>query len=230
MTGIENKLQAIIWDMDGVLVDNSELHYQTWVDIYRTYGNGEQPLRRDRFEAVFGMRNDETVSHLFAPARVTSEFIAEVSDAKEELYRQRLQGNVQALPGVRAWLAYWPAVGAKQALASSAPQPNIDAILTELQVEPFFDAIVSAEAGGISRGKPAPDIFLEAARRLGVAPANCLVIEDAMVGIQAAKSAGMRCIAVTTTHARNDLVEADRVVATLAGLPPDRVAARWPGI
>ena len=224
----DNPLQAILWDMDGVLVDNNELHYQTWVEIYRIYGHGEQPLSRARFNSIFGMRNDETITHLFGSAQAGPDFITHISEVKETLFRQRLQGKVKPLPGVQHWLAYWPTVGVRQALASSAPQANIEAILAELELHSFFEVVVSGEAGQITRSKPAPDVFLEAARQLEVAPANCLVVEDAVVGVQAAKSAGMRCVAVTTTHSPADLAAADLVVENLAELPPARLVEWWP--
>ncbi len=225
-----HQLQAILWDMDGVLVDTKELHFQTWVEVYRLYGPDEPPPDHDQFKALFGVRNAEAVPQLFGLKQATPEFITRISEHKERLFRERLQGSLEALPGVRRWLEYWQAAGVKQALASSAPQPNIDAILAELQARPFFEAIISGEAEQVERSKPAPDVFLAAARQLGVAPANCLVIEDAVVGVQAAQAAHMRCLAVTTTHPRQALAKADRVIDTLAQLPPEQVAAGWPNL
>ena len=222
-----DQLQAIIWDMDGVLVDTEELHYQTWLELYQRFGNGNQPPSRTKFKTLFGMRNSDVISRLFDLSQATPGFIAELRATKEVLFRERLPGKVTPLPGVWRWLEYWSKAGVKQAVGSSAPFLNIDAILTELKAHRFFEAIVSGEADSITHSKPAPDIFLETARQLGVAPANCLVVEDAVVGVQAAKSAGMRCVAVTTTNSPSNLAAADLIVATLADLPPEQLPVWW---
>jgi len=228
MNSTNHTLQAIIWDMDGVLVDNSELHFQTWIEIYRRFETDGQPLRRAVFDEVFGMRNAEAIPRFFGSDRATPAFIKEVTETKEELFRQRIQGQIRPLPGVQTWLNYWQAAGVKQALGSSAPWANIEAILNELGAYPFFQAIVSGESPEVRHSKPAPDVFLEAARQLEVSPAHCLVVEDALVGVQAARAAGMRCLAVTTTHSRADLAAANLVLDNLADLPPDRLLAQWP--
>jgi HAD superfamily hydrolase (TIGR01509 family) len=227
MSPIKEKPQALIWDMDGVLVATSDLHYQTWAEIYQAYTEDSQALSRSKFDDLFGMRNADTVPHLFGQKQATPEFVAKVSDAKEALFRQKLKGELTPLPGVLPWLAYWQAAGVKQALASSAPSLNIDAILDGLQIRSYFNVIVSGESDSIARSKPAPDVFLEAARQLQVTPASCLVLEDAVVGVQAAKSGGMYCLAVTTTHSRSDLAAADLVVDSLADLPPDELLTLW---
>jgi beta-phosphoglucomutase-like phosphatase (HAD superfamily) len=220
-------LQAIIWDMDGVLVDTEELHYQTWLELHQRFGNDNLPPSRIKFKAIFGMCNSDVIPQFFDLSQATPAFIAELGIAKEVLFRKRLPGKVTPLPGVWRWLEYWSKTDVKQAVGSSAPALNIDAILTELKAHRFFETIVSGEADSITHSKPAPDIFLEAARQLGVAPANCLVVEDAVVGVQAAKSAGMRCVAVTTTNSPSDLAAADLVVATLTDLPPEQLSVWW---
>ena len=220
-----NSPQAIIWDMDGVLVDNSEAHFYAWVETCRYFTNGELTLSRTAFDVVFGMRNAETVPRLFGAERATPRFIAEVSEAKEEFFRKSIKGKTEPLAGAWAWLEYWQQAGIKQAVASSAPKLNIDAILAEIQAEDFFDVLVSGESPQISHSKAAPEIFLEAARQLDVDPAHCRVIEDAVVGVQAARAAGMRCLAVTTTHSSADLAAADWIAHNLAELPPEKLAA-----
>ena len=228
MITTNNRPQAIIWDMDGVLVDTSDFHYEAWLETFQIFGREELNFSRAQFDAIFGMRNAETIAQLFGPALATPSFTAQVSEAKEALFRQHIRGQLKPLPGVRSWLEYWQAAGVKQAIASSAPQLNIEAILSEMEVEDSFQTIISAETPQVSRSKPAPDAFLEAARRFDLAPAACLVIEDAVIGVQAAKAAGMRCLGVTTTHSQADLAAADWTVATLAELPPEQVAAAWP--
>jgi HAD superfamily hydrolase (TIGR01509 family) len=125
---------------------------------------------------------------------------------------------LQALPGVRAWLERLSQQGVPMAVASSAPVENIDITLEELGLRSYFDAIVSV-AG--RPGKPDPLVFLESASRLGMPPERCIVVEDAIPGVEAAKRAGMKCIAVTTTNPAEALVAADLVVERLDMLPED---------
>ncbi len=125
------------------------------------------------------------------------------------MFRELLHGNVQALPGVREWLERLQGWGARQAVASSAPPANIDIMLGELGIAPHFDAIVSGYA---LPSKPDPAVFLQAAEQVGVAPQACIVMEDAVAGVRAARRAGMRCIAVASTNPVEALHEADWVV------------------
>jgi HAD superfamily hydrolase (TIGR01509 family) len=140
------------------------------------------------------------------------ELVVEISSRKERQFRQDVHGKVQLLPGVRSWLQLARDLGYAQAVASSAPQDNIDLLLDELDVCHFFQAVVSAE---YMPGKPDPSVFLEAARRLNVDPKDCLVIEDAIAGVEAARRANMKCLAVTNTNPAEALAKADWVVASL---------------
>ena len=134
---------------------------------------------------------------------------------KEELFRQEIKGNLKPLPGVTDWLQRFAQSGVRQAVASSAPQKNIDAIIDDLGLRNMFTILVS---GSELSGKPDPATFLLAAKLLGVTPADCLVIEDATVGVEAAQLGGMNCVAVCTTHPREELQNADIVVDGLEDL------------
>jgi beta-phosphoglucomutase len=204
---------AVLWDMDGVLVDTGELHYQSYVGVFEELGVA---FDRQAFQRVFGMTASASIRSLakdIAPERVT-----ELDQRKEALFRQMLPGQVQALQGVEKWLRRLKAEGVAMAVASSAPQENIDAVLDELALRPYFDAIISASR---LPSKPDPAVFLEAARQLGFDPSQCIVIEDAIAGVTAARRAGMKCIAVTTTNPAEKLAQADLVVDRLDGLPED---------
>jgi len=184
------KKQAVIWDMDGTLVDTAELHFRAWTVLCRDLG---QPFTRADFAATFGQRNPDIIHQLFG-REYTDQEVAELGERKEELYRAAARQGVSLLPGVRALLEGLHAAGFHQAIGSSAPRANLDLILGLPQTERFFDAVVSMEE--TQRGKPDPQVFLVAAAKLGVAPARCLVIEDAVAGVQAAKVGGMKCLAV----------------------------------
>ncbi len=207
----DNAPRAILWDMDGTLLDSAEYHWLAWQDSLHAEGYN---VTREQFEASFGQRNDTILRGYFGP-ELTDDEIARIGGDKEARYRNQLrERGIDLLPGVRRWLARLSAKGWRQAIASAAPLANVEAIVAALEIGPFFDAFVSAE--DVQRGKPDPQVFLIAAERLAVAPARCVVVEDAPAGLEAARRAGMRAIGVRTTHA--DL-RADIVVDTLDDLP-----------
>jgi beta-phosphoglucomutase len=205
--------RAVIWDVDGTLIDSAEYHWLAWRD---TLAAERFELTRERFQASFGQRNDTVLRGYFGEG-ITAADTARIAHAKEERYRDLMRtGGIQPLPGVDRWLDQLKAGGWRQAIASSAPRENLGAILIALGREGFFDAVVSAEE--IEHGKPAPDIFLRAAEKIGTPPARCIVVEDAPAGVEGARRAGMRCIGVLTSH---DRLAADLVVPSLEALPVD---------
>lgn len=182
---------AIIWDVDGTLVDTAELHFQAWLALARDLG---QPFTREDFAGTFGWRNPEIIPKIFGP-QYSERQIAELGDRKEALYRAAARSGVALLPGVRDLVATLHAADFPQAIGSSAPRANVDLILEMTGLHAHMQAAVAME--DTTKGKPDPEVFLLAAARLGVAPSRCLVFEDAPVGIQAAKSAGMKAVGVT---------------------------------
>ncbi len=166
-----------------------------------------------RFRATFGQRND-LILREWLGADAPPDRIARVGDATEAAYRRLVaEGGLAPLPGAAGWLERLAAAGWRQAIASSAPRLNVDVVMRALALGPFFGALVAAE--DVRHGKPAPDVFLAAAGRLGVPPARCVVVEDAAAGLEAARRAGMRSVAVGGGRA------GDVVAASLADLAPD---------
>jgi len=204
-------IKGVLWDMDGVLVDTGDFHYQAWVHTLDSYNI---PFSRQQFNETFGMNNWSILVLLLGP-QLDQATYTRISDQKEEAFRQGIRGKVQLLPGVMPALEYLRSRCVPQAIASSAPPENIDALVDELHIREHFEAVVSAYA---MAGKPAPDVFLAAARAIGAEPVDCLVIEDAVLGVKAAKRAGMTCLAVTNTHPADNLHQADRVVDSLLEL------------
>jgi len=207
---------AVLWDMDGVLVDTAELHYQTWKQTLAGYGI---PFSRQLFNEFFGMNNEQTLTGILGRPPETS-FLQESSDHKEDIFRKSIHGHIELYPGVRKLLQELQRAGVRQAIASSAPQENIDALVNEFNMASFFQAIVS---GCELKSKPDPATFLLAAERLGVKPQRCVVIEDALHGIEAARRAGMKCIAVATTNPVDLLSPADLVVERISELNAVRI-------
>lgn len=208
-------IQAVIWDLDGVLVDTGEMHLQAFLDTLPRYGI---PFSPETFRQVFGMGNHETLVYLTG-GEPDPALEKEIIEAKENRFRNLIRGRAKPLPGVLEWLEKIRQMGLRQAVATSAPQENVDAVMNELGIGPYFKVILSAPGNGLP-AKPEPDVFLEAARRLGAKPHDCLVIEDSPAGIEAARKAGMTCLAVANTCPREQLSRADRVVASLSELDP----------
>ena len=204
---------AALWDVDGVIIDSGEQHRQAWEALAREHGF---PYTDEAFWATFGMRNSDIFPLMFGVRDATR--IATLSERKEELYRELLRREATALPGARELLAALHAAGYRQALGSSAPVANIEAIIALLDIGAFLDGFVSGER--VAHGKPAPDIFLAGAATLGVAPARCVVFEDAPAGVAAAQAGGMRCIAVRRVGQPDapGIEAADRVVDSLRDL------------
>ena len=181
---------AVIWDVDGVLIDSGEQHRRAWEQLAREEG---LPYSDAAFWATFGMRNADIFPRMFGVSGPPERIVA-LGDRKEAIYRALLAENAVALPGAKELLAALHAAGYRQALGSSAPPANLEAIIGLLGIASFLNAIVSGEQ--VAHGKPAPDIFRAAAERLQIPPAQCLVIEDAPAGVAAAHAGGMRCLAV----------------------------------
>jgi beta-phosphoglucomutase len=219
MSGNREAAGGVLWDLDGTLIDSAGHHWIAWRDTLAAEGRSVQP---SDFASSFGKRNDEILYELFGHG-IATEWIESVSEAKEQAYRRLLrERGLALLPGAQAWLERLRALGWRQALASSAPRPNIDAAFESLAVlGQSLDLVVSADEVG--RGKPDPAIFLEAARRLGLPAGRCIVVEDAPAGLEGARRAGMRSIGVLSEH--HARLEADLVVTSLEALEADAFLA-----
>jgi beta-phosphoglucomutase family hydrolase len=201
--------KTILWDMDGVISDSYSFHFAAWQE---TFAKRSIKFTKEDFTKLFGTRND-----FIARSVMGGEFLERdvkiVVQEKEENFRRKATGNIKPFPGAVRLLNALKNGKFKLGLASSAPKENIDLVLSELNLARIFDCIVFGQE--VSESKPSPQIYLLAAKKLEVAPNDCVVIEDSPLGVKAAKTAGMKCLAITNTHPLEKLEEADRVVNSL---------------
>jgi len=199
--------RAVLWDMDGTLIDSEEFH---WVSWRNTLANEGIAITREQFLSSFGQRNDSIIPRWLGTT-ATPERIERIANSKEELYRQLVRRDgISPLPGVANWLRRLHREGWLQAIASAAPRANIEAVLEALSATHIFQGIVSAE--DVHRGKPDPEVYLAAAARVRVSPDQCIVVEDAAAGVEGARRARMRSIGVSHNGAH---LPADVVVQSL---------------
>ena len=201
--------RAVIWDMDGVIADTAPYHFKAWQYVFQKRG---VDFTESDFRRKFGQRND-TIIRATLGENISQNETDVIANDKEENYRQRVRQHIKPLPGAVELLRALKEHGFSAALASSAPVENIQLVTQGLGIGNSFQAIISGRE--VKDGKPSPQGFLLAAKKLGVEPKNCIVIEDAVAGVAAAKRAGMHCIAVTNTHPSKSLREADLIVSTL---------------
>ena len=211
---------AFIFDWDGVIIDSHAQHEESWQLLFDELG---RPMPETFFKATFGMRNQQIIPMCFDFVKADDHAeIARLGDRKEVLYREILKRDgIEPLPGVLALLKELKARSIPTAVGSSTPRLNIETIMAMTGLGEFFQAIASAE--DVTIGKPDPQVFLKAAAKINAQPADCIVFEDAHVGIEAGKRAGMKVVAVATTHPLDSLHQADIAFQNLDGITVDRV-------
>lgn len=207
-----------VFDWDGVIIDSHDQHEESWELLARELG---QPLPDGFFQRTFGMRNEQIIPEFtFWANEGDHARIRQLGDRKEELYREIVKRDgIEPLAGVVDLLEALNAAGIPCSVGSSTPLKNIETIMQVIGLADRFQAVSGAE--DVTRGKPSPDIFLTAARKVGRRPEHCVVFEDAHVGIAAGKAAGAKVVAVATTHPLESLGEADLAVQSLAEVSVD---------
>ncbi len=209
-------VQAVIWDLDGVVIDSEEDHKKAWQRLARETG---KEFSDEQFAATFGWRNDAIVPTVWGT--VSGEELQELADRKEAYYRNYVRQTVSFLPGAQELMSALHKAGYPQAIGSSAPIANIELVTEVLGLERYINAFVSGET--VPHGKPAPDIFLKAAKELAIEPKQCLVIEDAVAGVAAARAGGMHSIAVAYGRMLPGLQIATLVVKDLTEVTVERI-------
>ncbi|MDL2353677.1 MAG: HAD family phosphatase [Pseudomonadota bacterium] len=198
---------AFIFDMDGTIVDNMAFHTQSWIAFFEQRG---MAIDADEFFRTTAGRQGKEIIRAHMGEQLDDAAVLALNHEKESVYRALYAPHRKTVAGFDALIARAKADGVALAVATAAPNANIDFTLDGLDLRRHFDAVVGA--GDVARGKPDPDGFLLAAERCGVAPDRCIVFEDAPLGVEAARRAGMRCVVLTTTLPAEAFAGFDNVI------------------
>ncbi len=209
---------AFLFDMDGVVVDNMRFHEAAWRRFFAERG---VTMDRDEFfRKTSGMPTRDVLAYFFR-REISPTEAAELTAIKESLYRELYGPHLRPAPGLTEFMAQARREGAALGLGTGSLAENVAFVLDGLGLRERFDAVVGA--GDVKRGKPDPETFLVLAERLGARPADCVVFEDALLGERAAHAAGMRVVAITTSHAAAEFCHADLAAPDFRGLTPAKL-------
>jgi len=214
-------VNAMLFDMDGTIVDNMAFHTDTWLELLRRHG--VETSGEEFFAKTAGMTNPLIFRHYFGDS-LDDALVLELGDEKESIYREAYRPHVRAVGGLVELLAVAKAKGIKTGLATSAPPENIEFILAGANLQDAFDVIVGAK--DVTHGKPHPEIYLKCAEMLGVEPSECIVFEDAPMGIESARRAGMRVVVITTVLTADQAMALPGVERTISDFGE---VVRWLG-
>lgn len=196
-------IQGALFDMDGVLVDNRDAHFRAFELFCRRYGVTDW---QQRLQGAFGMGNRDILARLLPPQVIEEIGVEALSEEKEAIYRKLYASDIVPVSGLEELLGRLQKGKIRCAVGSSGCRANVDFVLGSLGIDSYFEARISGDR--VSRCKPDPEIYLEAAASLGIAPAQCIVFEDAPAGIESALHAGVkRIVALATTLSREELRE-----------------------
>ena len=201
------EVKAVIFDLDGTLIDNNAYHLQSWIHYLK---NKNREISEEEYKAnVNGRTNKDVIEYIYQRKMEDAEAMVYAHE-KEAIYRELYQPHITPVAGLLPLLQKLKDLNIPMAIATSGIQVNIDFMFDNIPIRQYFDVIVNS--AHINKGKPDPEIYIKTAELLNVAPENCLVFEDAVVGINSAKAAGMKVVGVLTTHSAAELAGADVLI------------------
>jgi beta-phosphoglucomutase len=200
-------IKAVIFDLDGTLLDNNEVHLKAWKKYLQD--SGMEISDEDFKKNISGRTNKDAVAHLYnreMSEKEASEYYLE----KEEIYRNMYEKDISPISGLNDFLKDLADHNITMAIATSGIQVNIDFMFDHVPIKQYFKEVINS--ADITKGKPDPEIFIKTAKKLQIPAENCIVFEDSMAGVKAGKAAGMKVVALTTSHTAEELKEADLVI------------------
>jgi len=206
--------------MDGVIVDSNPFHKIALKQFCKKYGHNltEEELR----EKIYGRRNQDWLINVFGP--LGGRKMKEYGDEKEALFREIYDKDVKPVDGLPVFLKRLKELKIPMAIATSAPRANVDFTLVKTGLSDYFNIIL--DDSFVTQGKPHPEVYLKTAEALKFKPSDCVVFEDSLAGVQAARKAGCKVVGITTTHTREELHETDVVIENFVELDPKDLIAR----
>ena len=206
---------AVIFDMDGVIIDSNPHHKISLRQFCEKYGyklSDEELIKK-----IYGRTNKEWIATLFGKPLTAAELSA-YGEEKEKLFRDIYEKDIKALPGLEDFLKKLRENNIPNAIGTSAPRSNVDFVLDQLHLRKYFDVIL--DESNVNHGKPNPEIYLKVAAKLQYPPEQCIVFEDSLSGVASAQAAGCKVVGVTTTHSKEELAHTDFVIDDFVGLDP----------
>ncbi|HJW16247.1 MAG TPA: HAD family phosphatase [Flavisolibacter sp.] len=201
------KVNAAIFDLDGTLIDNNSYHLQSWLQYLKDMN---REMSEEEYKAnVNGRTNKDVIEYIFN-RKMDDQEALKYAHEKEAIYRQLYAPHIKPVLGLLELLEKLRSLSIPMAIATSGIQVNIDFLFEHIPIRSYFDVIVNS--AHITRGKPDPEIYIKTAQLLNIPPSKCLVFEDAVVGINSAKAAGMKVVGVLTTHTAGELSGADVLI------------------
>ena len=200
--------EAFLFDMNGTMINDMEYHLEGWYNMLKKLGAN---LSRTEVRSHMYGKNEELLVRVFGEDHFTPGQMDEIAHEKEVLYQEAFRPHLRLIEGLPAFLEKTALAGIPMAIGTAANKFNIDYVLDNLDIRHYFKTVISAD--DVAASKPNPEVFLKCAAALGVTPANCIVFEDAPKGVEAAANAGMKAVALTTMHTREEFEQYDNIIA-----------------
>lgn len=206
MSNFHNPYRAALFDMDGTLVDNSEVHVRAFEQFCNRYYVSDW---REKLNRAFGMGSDDIMRMLLPEAVIHEKGLKALGDEKEQIYREIYAPEIRPVAGLEALLELLTRSGIRCAVGSSGCSENVDFVLSKCKIEGFFEARISGDM--VTRCKPEPEIYITAANALGVKPEECIIFEDARAGFEAARRAGAGLVVGIATTLKKEVILAEKL-------------------